>query len=318
MPGAVVFPKHVKGFLDAVSSDSLEIVGENVLESGSLCHGEILGAFEKTIARLTQHRIISLSVEPFGFLTASFVDGFVEFFDDVKSVQNVECHRQHLLDDFQIGFPHIRADDGNCGTAFYAKLFEPTGEGTFLAVFDDADETFRTVVDLIDESHIVVPQGVGDLVDADGGDSFETAVGQTVVHRPFDTAKYGIPFGMELEGGLSPTEMFGPLGEEKAKCVGAMVFAFRPRNQLDGDAAAFAIHAAHPVAETHFDVPKGDKIKETVRRHVIVDGAFAMAIRADGSRVLAGNDLDFDYGKKFFANQADLVIHKGLDWVHDA
>jgi hypothetical protein len=164
----------------------------------------------------------------------------------------------------------------------------------------------------------VVANGVGNLVDADGGDSFETAVRQAVVHRPFDTAKHGVPLGVELNGGLFPTEMFGPLGQEQAECVGALVFAFGPRNQLDGDAAAFAIHAAHPIAETHLDVPKGNEVKITVRRHVIIDGPLATAVRADGPRVLAGDDLDFDHGEKFLANHADLVIHKGLDGMHDA
>ena len=97
-----------------------------------------------------------------------------------------------------------------------------------------------TIVDLVDEGHVVVAKGVGDLVDADGGDSFETeTVGQAVVHRPFDAAKHGVPLGVELEGGLLPTEMFGPLGQEKAERVGALVFSIGPRNQFDGDAAAF-------------------------------------------------------------------------------
>lgn len=318
VPRAVVFPEYIECFLDAVSPDGFQIVGEQVVESGPLPHGEILGTLQKAIARLAQHRIVSFGVEPLGFLAACLVDGFVEFFHNVEPVENVERGGEHSLDDFQIGLPHVGADDGDGGTALGAKLLEPAGQGTFLAVLDDADEASRTIVDLVDEGHVVVAKGVGDLVDADGGDSFETAVGQAVVHRPFDTAKHGVPLGVELEGGLLPTEMFGPLGQKKAEHVGALVFSIGPRNQLDGDAAPFAIHAAHPVAEAHLDVPKRDEREGAVRRHVIIDGTFALAVRADGSRVLAGDDPDFDHGEKFFANHADLVIHKGLDWMHDA
>jgi hypothetical protein len=41
------------------------------------------------------------------------------------------------------------------------------------------------------------------------------------------------------------------------------------------------------------DVPKGNEVKITVRRHVIIDGPLATAVRADGPRVLAGDDLDW-------------------------
>jgi hypothetical protein len=37
----------------------------------------------------------------------------------------------------------------------------------------------------------------------------------------------------------------------------------------------------------------------TVRRHVIIDGALATAVRADGPRVLAGDDLDFEAAQFF-------------------
>jgi hypothetical protein len=66
------------------------------------------------------------------------------------------------------------------------------------------------------------------------------------------------------------------------------------------------------------NVPKWDEIKGAVVRHVIIDRTFAMAIRADGSRVLAGDNLDFDDGNKFFTNHPDFVVYKGLDGVHYA
>ena len=41
---------------------------------------------------------------------------------------------------------------------------------------------------------------------------------------------------------------------------------------------------------------RGMKAKVRSGRHVIIDGTFAVAIRADGPRVLAGDDPDFDHG----------------------
>ena len=67
---------------------------------------------------------------------------------------------------------------------------------------------------------------------------------------------------MELLRGLFPAEVLCPLGEEKAKRIGAPVLARGPRNLFDGDrVTAFAVNAAHAVEEPHGDVPEGHEVK---------------------------------------------------------
>ena len=123
---------------------------------------------------------------------------------------------------------------------------------------------------------------------------------------------------MVLPGGLFPTEVLGPLGKEEAKRVSGVVLALGPGNLFDGDAAGLAVDAAHQVAEAHRDVPEGDEVEQTRRGHVTVDGAFASAARAHRLGVLARDDLDFDDWTEASADQADLLVNKGLDRVDNA
>ena len=124
---------------------------------------------------------------------------------------------------------------------------------------------------------------------------------------------------MELPGGLFPTEVLGPLGKEEAQRVSGVVLALGPGNLFDGDnAAGFAVDAAHHIAEAHRDVPEGDEVEQTRRGHVTVDGAFASAARAHRLGVLARDDLDFDDWTEASADQADLLVNKGLDRVDNA
>ena len=135
-----VFPEHVKGFLEAVRPYGLEIIGEHVVEPGPLSHGEIFRSLQKAVARFVEDWIVALVVESLGFLAAGFIHGFIEFFHDVEAIQDVQSQREHLFDDVEIGFPHVRADDGDGGAAFRSQGVEPFCQGAFPTVPDNADE----------------------------------------------------------------------------------------------------------------------------------------------------------------------------------
>ena len=97
-----------------------------------------------------------------------------------------------------------------------------------------------------------------------------------------------------------------------------MVLALGPGNLFDGDAAGFAVDAAHQVTESHRDVPEGDEVEHARRGHVLVDGAFASATRTHRLGVLARDDLDFDDWTEATADQTDLLVNKRLDRVDNA
>ena len=89
---------------------------------------------------------------------------------------------------------------------------QPVTQSFFVAVFDDADQAARAVVDLVDEGHVVVAFGVGDFVDTDGADAVEDAVGEAMFDDPLDAAKDAVPFGVKHTRAVFPTEQAGPLG----------------------------------------------------------------------------------------------------------
>ena len=140
MLGALVFPEHIEGFLDAVRPHRLEIIGQEVLESGPLPNGQVLRALEETIARFAQDRIVALVVKSLGFLTAGFIHRFIEFLDDVKPIQDVQGKGEHFSDDFEVVRPHVRAGNGDGGTSLGTEKFEPCCQGAFLASLDDAQK----------------------------------------------------------------------------------------------------------------------------------------------------------------------------------
>ena len=62
----------------------------------------------------------------------------------------------------------------------------------------------RSVIDLVNEGHVMVAFGVGDFIDADGPDLFENAVGETVLDDPLHTAKYAVPVGVKYLSAVFP------------------------------------------------------------------------------------------------------------------
>lgn len=165
----------------------------------------------------------------------------------------------------------------------------------FVAVFDDANEAARAVVDLVDEGHVVVAFGVGHFIDADGTNPIKAALGQAVLDDPLDTAKDAVPFGVKQACAVFPTEKARPLGEEDAEVIGVAVFAAGPRNGFSDDALAVAaIDAAHAVVEAHGNVPERDLVESARVFLGIVGRAGLAAAGAESTAVFACLDGDFD------------------------
>ena len=45
--------------------------------------------------------------------SSNLIDSFIEFFHNVKAVQNVECFGKHFGNDFEVWLPHIRTNHLN-------------------------------------------------------------------------------------------------------------------------------------------------------------------------------------------------------------
>lgn len=141
---AVVVPEAVKGFFDKIGSRCFEIVLQHFGELLRLLWGEIGRSFQKAIARAFEDGFVSFFTESFGFIATNLVDGFIELFDDMKAVKDVEGLGEHLRDDIEVGLPHVGADDFDLAAIFGAEFFEESSQGVFFAFFDHSEKSFAS------------------------------------------------------------------------------------------------------------------------------------------------------------------------------
>ena len=172
----VILPEPIEGFFEQIGPNGSEVVFEQVLEFGVLPGGEVFRAFKKAVTGSTENGFEAGDFELFGFGTPDFIDGFTEFFDDVETVQDIECGGQHPGDDVEVGFPHVGADDFDPGAALGAEVLEEAGQGLGLAFLDNPEQSLAALVDLIDEGHVFVAFAVGNFIDADRGDVLQIPV----------------------------------------------------------------------------------------------------------------------------------------------
>ena len=311
----VVLPEPVEGLLEHPGSDGFQIIREQFAEFDCLFVGEIARTFQKAVARVFEDGLVTVGSEFFGFLSSDLIDGLTEFLGDVETVEHVERGRQHGGNDIEVGLPHVGTDDLDFRATLRAEILEKSGERYGVAFFDDTEQAFAVVVDLIDESHVAVALAVGDLIDAHGGDTLQVPVFESVSDDPFHRAADGVPFGVEGGGGFLPAHASGPCGKEMAVGIATGVLTLRPRDGLDLDAAIRAIHPAHGVGKRDRDVPDRDELELAGGGRAVVSGARHSAARAFGLAVGPGDDPGDDSGLAVLAAQFDGMVNEALEPV---
>jgi hypothetical protein len=82
-------PELLKGFLQKVSAYGLEVVSEQIAYSETVFRFQVLFAFEQQPARLLHHWHTTLACYAARFSGTDFVQCFVHFRHDVKTVESV-------------------------------------------------------------------------------------------------------------------------------------------------------------------------------------------------------------------------------------
>lgn len=188
-PRGVVIPELLKGFLEKVGANGLQVITEQIAKPEALFGFQILFAFEQQPARLLQQRHESFARHAARFSGADFIESLVHFGDDMEAVEDMKGLRALFADDLQIGLPHIGTDEGNLGSDLIADDGEESAErfnGSFPA---NPEEARKAEIDLIDQRQILVPFGVLNLVHADGVDLSEYPVLQPEGDHVFDGVK---------------------------------------------------------------------------------------------------------------------------------
>jgi len=158
-----------------------------------LLRSQVGRSFQKTVARAFENGFVAFFVESFSLITANLIDGFIELFDDVKTVEDVEGFWKHLGDHFKVRLPHIGADDFDLTAVFGAEVLKETSQRVFLTVFDDSEKSLASRVDLVDQRHIVMAFVISDFVDSKGGNILEFTVFEAVIDHPLYGAIDPVP-----------------------------------------------------------------------------------------------------------------------------
>ena len=89
-----------------------------------MLRGEITRSLQEAIARTFQNGFVSFLMESFRLIASDLIDGFIEFFHNVKAVLNVECFGKHFSNDVEVWLPHIRTNHLNLTTIIRPKVDE--------------------------------------------------------------------------------------------------------------------------------------------------------------------------------------------------
>ena len=104
------------------------------------------------------------------------------------------------------------------------------------------------------------------------------------MHHPLHATKHAVPLGVKHACTVFPTEQVSPLGENNAEVVGVSMLASGPGHPFGGDAVAMtAAHAAHPIVETHGNVPERNVIEGAGILCGVVGGTLFAAAGAHGA-----------------------------------
>ena len=127
----------------------------------------------------------------------------------METVENMQGLGAFLADNFQIGFPHVRADEHDLRGDFFADGGEESLEGLDSPLFPDPKQTGDAEIDLINQRQVLVPLGVLDFINLYGIDLTERAVLQPERDDMFDRVKDLVPRGAKRFGRFLPDNRRG-------------------------------------------------------------------------------------------------------------
>src|ERR1700693_4467492 len=119
--------------------------------------------------------------------------GLDHFRHDMETVETMQGLGAFLAHNFQIGFPHVRADKRDLGGDFFAYSGKKSLKGLDRSLLPDPQQTGDAEIDLINQRQVLVPFGVLDFIDPDGVDLTERAVLQSERDDMFDGVEDLVP-----------------------------------------------------------------------------------------------------------------------------
>src|ERR1017187_3129551 len=292
--GLTIFPELLKGFLQKVGTDGLEVVAEEIAQSEVLVGTEVLAAAEQQPAGFPEDWGAALTFHAAGFLGTDVVPCLVHIGDDVEAVEDMQGFGAVFADELQIGFPHVGADEYDLGNYVFAHSGEESLEGFDGSLFAYPEKAGNAQIDLVDQGEVFVTFGVLDFVDSDGVNLAEHPVLQAPGDHVLNRVEDLVPGSAKRLGRFLPGQPACPAGQKQHVGFGESTFAIGPGDLLDDDRlAAAAIDAPHGVKQKNQKSPEGNKL-ETPFDELIVSGSGLVAARTNRLGAFARTYGDFD------------------------
>ena len=174
------------------------------------------GAFENSPAAICQKILLSGRLK-FGNLQApNLIDGLSDLLHDVEPVENVQCLRIFLRDDFQVRIPHVAANEPELGGPFFSEHAKEPEKGLDLSFRPAPEKPPEAYIELIDHGEVLVPLEYGNLVDSNLGHALEGAVCHTIVDNHFDGPENASPSLFRRQSRPRSRTGAGPIGPERS------------------------------------------------------------------------------------------------------
>ncbi len=194
-----------------------------------------------------EHRPVAVAHQLARLARADLVRGQVQLGHRVKAVQDVQRAGAVLLDQIQIGLPHVRAHELDLAGQVLADQVEELLECLLGALLAHPQQARAARLDLVDQPQILMSLAVGDLVHADGPDRSELAMLKPPLHDIGHRLLDLLPTGVQGLRGLLPGQLARPVGQVQHVGLGQLMLARAPGHLLDLDPAQPAVHPPHAV-----------------------------------------------------------------------
>ena len=164
-----------------------------------------------------------------------------------RSSEDVQSLRDLLLDDLQVGLPHVRAHVADARASLLSKHAEEAQQRLDRAVLGHEQNPWAIALDLVYQGGVAVALAPLPFVHADGLDAVQVAMLQAVFDHRLDRAVDRVPAGAERLDGLLPAKAPRPLGQEKLVGPAKRALAFGPEDALHRFDKGFGGFDAYPV-----------------------------------------------------------------------
>jgi len=168
--------------------------------------GEVFGALEEAPAGVLEDGLIAIAAKLPRLRGAHVVNSLVHLATMWKRSSTWMACPANSAINLMYGFHMFARHELQFLGAHFAEGLEESAEALLCPFATDPQQAAKPLVDLVDDREVLVALPHGDLIDADGFDTVEIAVGEAPVDHPPDSAMNHAPVGSEYLGNLAPRE----------------------------------------------------------------------------------------------------------------